>query len=348
MTKLTSTLSWDISLEADAGAFETYRQGIADLYEVEATPTRLNDGFSNRSSVSLFENGTIGQGRSAAQTMRRSPALIRRSGLDTVSMILNRTGLVGDCDGVDVRAAPGAVQFRDLARPSASRLDSVDLINLMIPRQRAPSWMLDGTVHGLVLEARSPVGRLLSSHLAVSSEVAAQLTPEEGAAAIDAAFLIAGMGMGKATGEPPPPLQAAAVHRTVRVRASRFIETRLLDPTLTVEEIALATGASRSTLYRAFADHGGVHCRIRDLRLDRARQALRRRIGRYPAVSEIAFQHGFASEAHFGRLFRARFGHAPADTGDLARAGGPHADPSVGTAMRYDAWFDWLLETRTP
>ena len=316
------------------------------MYEVAAAPGAPDDGFVNRTSVSLFENGTVGQGRSAPQTMWRTPSQIRRSNLDTVSIILNRAGIVGDCDGVDVRVGAGAVQFRDLGRPSASRLESVDVINLMTPRERAPYWMLDGTVHGLVLEDSSPVGRLLSSHLLVLSEVAPSLTQDEGVAAIDAAFLIAGIGMGIGRGGPPTPLQAAAVHRTVRLRATRFIETRLLDPALTVDEIALATGASRSTLYRAFADHGGVHRRIRDLRLDRARSALRRRVGRYPVVSEIAYRHGFANEAHFGRLFRARFGHPPGDTGAQWRSGGIHAGSAVSSLMRYDAWFDWLREVR--
>lgn len=347
MTTLVSTpqtLSWDISAVSHAGAYENYRVGMAEMYEVTATPDIGTGGFANRSSVTLFENGTIGQGRSAPQTMVRTASQIRRSGLDTVSIILNRTGLVGDCDGVDVRAGAGAVQFRDLGRPSASRLESVDLVNLMTSRDRAPAWMLDGAIHGLVLAADSPVGRLLSSHMSVLAEVASELTPQEGVAAIEAAFLIAGTAMERAG--PPTPMQAAAVHRTVRVRATQFIETRLLDPTLSVEEIAVATGASRSTLYRAFADHGGIHRRIRNLRLDRARLALRHRIGRHPAVSEIAYRHGFASEAHFGRLFRGRFGHAPGDSGAQWRAQNSLEGQMV-PMVRYDAWFDWLRETRT-
>lgn len=338
------TLSWDISSLTHAGAFEQYRHSMADLYEVTECAEASFHGFANRTSVTLFENGTIGRGRSVPQTMSRTASQIRRSNLDTVSIILNQHGLVGDCDGVDVRAAAGAIQFRDLGRPSASRLEKVELVNLMTSRDQAPAWMLDGAVHGLVLNPQTPVGRLLSSHMSVLADVAHGLTPEEGAAAIEAAFLIAGMAM--ARGGPPTPLQAAAVHRTVRARATQFIQSRLLDPTLTIPNIAVATGASRSTLYRAFADQGGIQGRIRNLRLDRARLELRRRTGRYPAVSEIAFRHGFASEAHFGRVFKTRFGHAPGDSWAQWQAS-LAARPDSGSQMRYEAWLDWLRDTRT-
>jgi len=334
-----TTHAWNVSSVLEPGAFDLYRQGMADLYEIDDVAFGADRGFINQSAVTLFESGTIGYGRSAPQTLRRTPVQIRRSNVDSISLILNRSDLTGDCDGRDVRSAPGAIQFRDLARPSVSRLDRVDVVNMMIPREKAPMWMLEGQLHGLVLPAGSAMYRLLAGHLSTLAEVAPGLTNAEGEAGIEAALLIAGRGIGRL--DPVTQDQTEAVYRTVRVRASLVIERRLLDPTLTTSTIAVETGASRSTLYRAFADYGGVHKRIQTLRLGRARDALRRRVGRHPTVAAVAFQHGFASEAHFSRAFRHRFGHAPSDAGAAA------AERSIGLpqrnpAFRYDAWMDWL------
>jgi AraC-like DNA-binding protein len=337
------TFSWDASSDGWAGAYDRYHQSMADMYDVSDVPDGGRTGFMNRTSVTLFENGTIGRGRSVTQTLRRTPAQIRRSNLDTISLIVNRAGMVADCNGVDVRAAPGTVNFRDMALPSAGRLDSIDLVNLQTPREIAPAWMLDG-VHGLMLPADSAVGRLLANHLSTLAEVASELSAEDGVAAIEAAFVIAERAMGRI--KPSTPSQSEAIYRTVRHRATRAIERRLLDPTLTVDAVAVDAGASRTTLYRAFADHGGVQRRIQTLRLERARTALRRRIGRSPTVSEIAYGHGFASEAHFGRLFRARFGHAPSETPPGVRSidrGRSAATPDIA----HDAIVDWLRQSRS-
>ncbi len=337
------TFSWDVSSDVWAGAYDRYHESMADLYDIADVPNGGRTGFINRTSVTLFENGTIGRGRSVAQTLRRTPAKVRQSNLDTISIIVNRAGMVGDCDGVGVRSPPGAVHFRDMARPSAGRLDRIDLVNLMTPRETAPAWLLDGGIHGLMLAPDSPVGRLLASHLSTLAEVASEISAEDGVAAIEAAFVIAERAMGRIT--PPTPSQSEAIYRTVRHRATRAIERRLLDPGLTVDTVAVDAGASRTTLYRAFADHGGVQRRIQTLRLERARTALRRRIGRSPTVSEIAYGHGFASEAHFSRLFRARFGYAPSETPFMARS----IDRDRSTAMpdiAHDAIVHWLRETR--
>lgn len=42
-----------------------------------------------------------------------------------------------------------------------------------------------------------------------------------------------------------------------------------------------------------------------------ARRPFRERIGRNPSVAEIAHTHGFASEAHFSRLFKLVYGGSP-------------------------------------
>ncbi len=339
-----TTHAWDISSVSEPGAFDFYRQAIGDLYEVAEVSRADAVEFTNNTSITLFESGAIGRGRSGGQTLRRPASLIRRSHVDSINLFLNLSNLSGDCDGRDVNTGPGAIQFRDFGRPSASRLERVDVINLTVPRAQAPDWMVDGTIHGLVMPAGQAVSRLLASHLTTLADVASQLTHDEGDAAIEAALLIAGRGVGRI--ERPTTDQAEAVYRTVRIRATRAIERRLLDPTLTPGEIAAATGASRSTLYRAFADYGGVQRRVQTLRLDRARDVLRRRAGRHPTVSEVAYQHGFASEAHFSRVFRNRFGHSPSES-----AGSPISGLAVKGARRlsyrYDVWLDWLNRSRT-
>jgi AraC-like DNA-binding protein len=272
--------------------------------------------------------------------MRRTPATIRRSGLDLINIALNFAPIVGDCDGQDVRSPPGVVQFRDMSLPSASHVERVDLINLMIPRPLAPAWMLDGAVHGLALGGETAAGRLLASHLIVLANVAAELTLDEGEAAISAALLIAERGVGRS--RPATPAQSEAVYRTVRRRAAAVIQRRLLDPTLTIQAIADGAGASRSTLFRAF-EPGGVRKHVQDMRLDRARAMLDRRDGRRVTVAEVAFRHGFASAAHFSRLFRARFGHAPTEAPNLSE-GEKRARFEQAAGIRHDLVVDWLRE----
>lgn len=335
---LAPTLSWHVTSETVEDAFEQYRHSMSDWYDISEAPHDGRRDFLNRTSVTLFPNGTIGRGRSVSQTMRRAPADIRRSHLDMISLFVDRAGLVGDCDGVDVRGSPGSVHFRDLTRPTASRVKHIDVVSMMIPRDDAPPWLTDGSAHGLMLAGDTAAGRLMASHMTVLAEVASGLTPDEGAAAIEATLLIAERATGRMRAATAA--QAAAVHRTVRVRADQAIERRLFDRTLDVEAVARAVGVSRTTLYRAFADRGGVDRRIQARRLDRARDALRRRVGRSPTVAEIACAHGFASEAHFSRAFRARFGHAPTET-SAARLM-PQFDAWQGDAMAHGVILDWL------
>jgi AraC-like DNA-binding protein len=86
---------------------------------------------------------------------------------------------------------------------------------------------------------------------------------------------------------------------------------------------------SRATLYRLFEDEGGVAAYILSRRLDRCRAILGASTGRDPSISELAFNHGFVSVAHFSRAFRRRFGIAPRDGRgvDLTPSPAPRSTP---------------------
>ena len=330
--------AWNVTAKADPDAFDRYYESMRDIYDVDGVEDGDRAGFVSQTSGVLFDNGSIARGFSAPQTLRRTSTTIRSSGLDAISLFVMFAPLVGDADGADVRATAGTVHFRDFARPSASRVTPIDLISLMIPRDLAPLWMRDGGIHGLAITPENPMGRLLVSHLSLLARDAAKLTHGEGAAAIEAALLISERAVGRQS--PVTSEQLSAVHATVRHRATRYIAQRLLDPGLTVQDIAAASCVSRTTLFRAFAP-GGLRRHMLNMRLDSARTVLSGRDPRRQTVAEVAYRHGFASASHFTRLYRERFGHAP---GEMAARRHDTRIMSDGwrSTIRHDLVVNWL------
>lgn len=337
-------MAWSLSSDDRPDAFDGYRQSIADLYDVSEVAAAGVTGFSSRTTAYRFGTASIARARSVPQTLSRGADEIGRSGIDHISVIMNQARTVGDCDGRDVDAAAGSVQFRDLTRPSTSRIDGIDVINLMVPRSSLPSWMAGRGLHGLVLPATSAGGRLVRSHLCTLGDVAADLSEDEGVAAIEATFIIAERFLGQAS--PVTPLQTEAIHRTIRQRALRLIDALLSQGPIETAWIACALGVSRSSLYRAFETTGGVQACILSRRLDRAYVTIRMHHGAVLPLTEIATQHGFASEIIFVRAFRERFGFRPDGVPRWIEDGQGPAAPSntqgVYDRAAHEVIMDWL------
>jgi len=102
-------------------------------------------------------------------------------------------------------------------------------------------------------------------------------------------------------------------------RAIAYIERNLTSRTLTPAAVAEAVHVSRSTLYRMFSPSGGVNRYILRARLDLARSVLADP-GPARRVSDVAFDSGFLSEAHFCRAFRRAFGVTPGGVHVAAQA----------------------------
>ena len=339
------SVAWAISSEKQPDAYESYRATLADIYEVSGIADNGRTGFRSQTTAWRFGATSFARGRSVAQTLSRTPVEIRRSGLDQISIIVNLTDTLGDSDGRSIDAKAGSVQFRDLSRPSSSRVESIDLINLVAPRTSVPSWLLGRKVHGLVLPATSPGGRLVASHLKTLADVAGDLTEEEGVAAIEATFIISERFLGRAG--PIAPMQLESIQRTIRQRAMQVFDTRAADPTLNVNEVALAIGVSRSALYRAFGDMGGVQTYVLHRRLDRAYADLRVSGGGSLAnIDVIAQRYGFGSRERFDRAFRDRFGFRAVEVAPVGFVGrgaplGANEEGYLDGAA-HDVVIDWL------
>ena len=90
--------------------------------------------------------------------------------------------------------------------------------------------------------------------------------------------------------------------------AHAYIAAHLADQDLSASRIAAAAGYSERHLSRLFARSGqSVPQAVLTARLDAARRLLTEPI----SLAEVAARSGFASQAHFSRTYRARFGTTP-------------------------------------
>jgi AraC-like DNA-binding protein len=336
------TISWNVSTQTLPDAFERYVVGMADIYEVSGVSEHDRLNFFNASRSTLSAVGGVGEGRSVRQTLARGPAMLRRSEVDGLNLLINTTATVGECDGRTVKAEPGALQFRDMSRLTASRLDSVDLMSIMIPRNLAPPSLLGPAMHGVALPPTTSGVRLVRAHMRALLDEAEHLPDVALDTAIQALLLLAGRVAGVETPIGTPEL--SSLQGTVRRSAVDYIERRLLagDIAFDIDLLSPSVGVSRATLYRAFDGDGGVNRYIQDRRLHHARLALQRR-KEVQTITEIAYDHGFASPNHFSRLFRARYGYPPSEI-EVQKA--KHDVTMSDGPIRHDLLSAWLSEIR--
>jgi AraC-like DNA-binding protein len=97
-----------------------------------------------------------------------------------------------------------------------------------------------------------------------------------------------------------------------RIRIINYIHAHLYDPDLSPAQIARACRITTRYLHYLFSDGEETVARyILARRLEGSSQALLAESQRGRTVTAIAFDHGFNSATHFGRVFRAHFGMTP-------------------------------------
>jgi len=97
-----------------------------------------------------------------------------------------------------------------------------------------------------------------------------------------------------------------------RVRIMNYIEEHLGDPNLTPTRIASAFRITTRYLHHLFSEEDETVARfILRRRLEECARALTSPSQRKRTITAIAFDHGFSSATHFGRVFRSRYDMTP-------------------------------------
>jgi AraC-like DNA-binding protein len=333
---------WLLTAETQPDAYDRYRASLANTYQVTGVSDHDIAHFRNLAVGMHLGAAVIVRCWSVAQTFVRTPREVKRSGHDHINIILDISGQVtADYDGRAVNSRGGCVRFMDLGREVNTRMAAFEMINLVVPRTRIPERFLALDLHGLTLDPDLGATRLLARHLTDLFDHGDSMTAGEAKSALEAGFMLIDGALGASPEMTPD--QIHAVQRTVRSAAKAFVDANLTLDRLDPAKIAAAVGVSRSVLYRAFDSYGGVAAYVMTRRLDRCFEALLTRRGRTPPISQIAYAHGFTSDAHFSRAFKTRFGMSPREVED--RPGGPDAadlrfeGPAAPAAL---TWFNTL------
>lgn len=320
--------------------FDAWRDAIAPVFDVE--PADRHAPRDCRAELSAFHLGDMLVGRISLSGVNhrgiRSARKIRRDPLDHyVVEIYTGGGCVGEAGG-DFALTPGSVGIMDLGQPAAVQSALSESISVTIPRDLLDRRVADAArLHGTVL--RGATGGLLGDYILSLHRHLPRLAAQEAARVshatlemIAACLAPSADNMAQARG----PADAVLLER-----AKRYIARNLTSSDLSVGQICAALRVSRSHLYRAFEREGGVAAYIQARRLASIHAALRDPADRRH-ISELAYDHGFASPAHFSRAFRQHFGLAPSEVRELARTQGQPGPTRPGDDRAVESWLRQL------
>ncbi len=326
---------WELSAETTPDAADRYRAAVAHLFHIELDGADAD--FRNR--LEGYDLGELAMGRcqGVAQTFIRTRTQAHR-GVDHVQVILqlSDSAWTGDYDGRRIDHSMGRLRIVDMARPFEAHGADFETLNLMIPRARLGE-VADHDVHGMVVAETDPGARLLFAHMLGLWEQLPGMKMEQAVAGARALIaLLAGVIAGAARDRPS---ESRPLERTLFGRARDHIDANLGDVNLTPESLRLHLGVSRPMLYRILAPAGGVSSFIQTRRLDHAFDAVAAASRTNLSLAQIAFAHGFRSDAHFSRAFRKRFGMSPGELKAVERRGSP---PPPLAADDVERVFDWF------
>ncbi len=321
----------------DCERFGAWRDGVSLLFDaVPESPAKAAEA----SWLTTYHLGSLllTNAVSHEQRFQRSPRMVAQTGIDHFLVQVYRKGCnVGECGKTRLNARPGDVFLLDLAQTLSTRADDFDNLTLVVPRQLLCQHLKSPErFHGRLLPRESALGRLLNEHLHALWKASAHASPDEaGALALGVTGLI-----GAYFAQSVPPEDVPEIDAATGLAIRQYIGRHFANPRLTPEFLAAHFQVSRAHLYRLFKPYGGVSEYIRDRRLDWSLVELSKPSSARRRIIDIAVAAGFASEAHFSRVFRQAYGITPKE----ARQGiKPETSPALVTGSLLDQrHLDWL------
>ena len=328
---------WLLDARERSDAAEQYRKACAHLFDITLLSPEAT--FSNRMEGYNLGGVVLAHCTGVPQRFQRGPSHIAADASDTVMAVLDLrdNGWTADYDGRPASGDMGSIRLVDMSRPFDLSTRAYQALYLIAPRSALDPQAASLDFHGRVVSEETASGRMLGAHLRTVWETIETITTTDAALASKAiAALLSGAILAHSE---PAAADPRPVEKTLLVEGQRFVDQRLDDPELSPEAVRQHLGVSRSLLYKVFEARGGVSAFIQARRLDQAFDVILQDRAEQHTLAEIGYRHGFRSDAHFSRAFRARFGVTP---GRLRKLGEAARQEGLSALDRPDDVFAWL------
>lgn len=331
------SMQLDSTIVGTRHCFDAWRETVRPFFDVE--PLAGIDSGKERARAWLVDRLLFSDVVHSPQSLHHQSAHANKASHLSLQ-IWKHGGSRGVHAGTPYVSMPGMVQVFDHARESCSVTESaigeVAVAGVTVPYDaigydpgRHPARM--------TFPRTSPIGRLLAKTcFAIVDELPTVRHDEAAALADGFCGLLRGLIIPGPAQDPKQRMRRAELHAEMR----SYIDRRLSEPDLGTEKLCREFGVSRASVYRAFADTGGVARYITNRRLDRAYYQLLSAPPSRGAVKEIGSRWGFVETGHFSRLFSRRFGVSPSVALSAGQAGTTPAPDGAGSGFSLAA--DWL------
>jgi len=286
-----------------------WRDAVKPVFELSENSDDHLKGFSGTLRSRMMGSLLVGSTSFNEQKYERTRRLIIHSGFDhyVLQIILAGT-LRGNFNGIDVFAEPGDIVILDLSQVVSSAVEKGARITIIIPRHELEKLAGWRNLHGAVLKSQAPTTGLLFNYVKGMVDISAQLNATEAIAAKEAMLLLLASSL---NGTEQDLTNNVAINLTMRHRILAYIDDNLTDYMLGPHSLQQHFHVSRSHLYRAFEQDGGVAKVIRDKRLELAYRLLVETQGKQLSLKEIAYRCGFPDASQFTKAFKSLYGVTP-------------------------------------
>jgi AraC-like DNA-binding protein len=286
-------------------ACESFSPLVSDPVDIRA--------FNGSIARTAIGDLTLAEVYSEAQIVRHSRAHVARTRSSLFFLHLQMEGeSISRQDGREAFLKSGDFTLCDSTRhyeivfPGANRMLVLGIPDATLRRHIAcPESLV-----AIPMQAANGVGSILSRFLRnywveCQQELETAAAERVGVAILDL--------LGAAYAEVPrAQSDRSSLSTAHRIRIINFIESHLHDPDLTPTRIAEACKMTPRYLHHLFSDQDETVARyILRRRLEACSRALVSNAQRGRTVISIAFDYGFNSPTHFGRVFRTKFGMSP-------------------------------------